>query len=484
MKNFLETTDQKTKIEYLQKFSLDLDYYLPKLLLCNKNCAYALANLTKKKKAKEILLNLKANYENLVLSFLNNQDAKIRKYAYIICGNLPTENLYNKLIDQINKEQTYLTLPSLMLSLSGKHCKLLLARVEKEKEQIAPKIYEEILQNYTLVNPVNFDRCKEFVFDSLSGIIFTQKCYEDYLLKELKSYKKQRLHCGIKLDNITPKNYAELSKRRDIYSFSVLLEQNSDFLTCLKNGLIVLDKIVKKGNFSFRISCQDAIINSAILKEIKNISLTNLTNSANNYSITVELIKDTTFMLVASLEDCKQKFTYRQEFLPASINPTTANIIAKIANYYNPNAKKVADVFCGTATMLIERKFISDSIEIIGSDISSIAIEKAKINSKNANFKIKLTKCDVANFKENNLDEIISNLPYGLRVGSHSDNLKIYKDLINVTFNSLNKGGYAFLYTADKKLLRQLIKTSKLTLLCELPFISGGLYCSLFVLQK
>ena len=46
MNTFLTTTDQKVKIEYLNKFSLDLEFYLPKLLVCNKNCAYALANLT------------------------------------------------------------------------------------------------------------------------------------------------------------------------------------------------------------------------------------------------------------------------------------------------------------------------------------------------------------------------------------------------------------------------------------------------------
>ena len=274
MKTFLETQDQKIKIEYLNKFALDLDYYLPRLLVCNKNCAYALANLTKKKRAKEILLSAKETYENLVLELIDNSDAKIRKYAYVICGNLPTEKLYAKLKEQIYKEQTYLTLPSLMLSLVGKDCKDLLERVTKEQEQIAPKIYEEIVNNFYLVNPREYDTALGFNFAKASGIIFTQKSYEDYIIKELSLYNKQKLKCGIKINDITPKDYQILAKRRDIYSFSLILAQNSNLKECLNLGLKYLDSIVGKGNFSYRISCQDKEINSALLKvHLFNISL-------------------------------------------------------------------------------------------------------------------------------------------------------------------------------------------------------------------
>lgn len=484
MKTFLETQDQKTKIEYLNKFALDLDLYLPRLLVCNKNCAYALANLTKKKRAKEILLSTKETYENLVLELIDNADAKIRKYAYVICGNLPTENLYNRLKEQIYKEETYLTLPSLMLSLVGKDCKDLLERACKEQEQIAPKIYAEIVTNYNLVNPRKFDTALGFNFTSASGIIFTQKCYEDFIIKDLALYNKQKLKCGIKINDITPKDYQILAKRRDIYSFSLILSQNANLKECLNLGLKYLDDIVDNGDFAYRISCQDSKINSAVLKEIKTINLSNLTNSPNNYSISVEVIIQNGYLLVASLESCKEKFTYRQEFLPASINPTTANIICKIAHYYNPNAKIIADGFCGTGTMLIERKLVNKSVSLIGSDISKIAITKAKNNLNNIGFKAKLSCCDIADFKESNLDEFISNLPYGLRVGTHSDNFKIYKNLVFKLEKHLVKGGFAFLYTADKKLLRDLIKFSTLKLVSELNFISGGLYCSLFIVQK
>ena len=44
------------------------------------------------------------DYENLVLELIDSADAKIRKYAYVICGNLPTEKLYNRLKEQIYKE--------------------------------------------------------------------------------------------------------------------------------------------------------------------------------------------------------------------------------------------------------------------------------------------------------------------------------------------------------------------------------------------
>jgi len=452
--------------------------------LYNKNCAYALANLSKKKKCKLLIENNLKAFEDLVFQFLNSEDAKIRKYGYVISGNFATEKIRKELKNKVNDEKTYFTLPSLMLSLDKESQKSLLARLEQERGNVAPKIYQEIVNNYNLTNPQNFDRCNNLNFQRANFFVTTQKCYEDYLIKKLNSIKKEKLKSGIKLINLTQEEYKNLAKRRDIYSLSVILEESETLEICLKNGLKKLSELVGKGNFSYRISCADKILSDKIIALSKKQQLENLTNSASNYSISVELIQNKKYTLVATLEDLKENFSYRKEFLPASINPVTANIIANICQEFNPNAKVVADVFCGTATMLIERKFVSEKIELIGSDISAIAIGKAKVNLTQAKIKARLYKKDVGDFAIEELDEIVSNLPYGLRVGSHENNEKIYKNLVKVCTICLKKGGFAFLYTADKALLRTLIKKSPLKLVDELNFNSGGLYCTLFVLQK
>ena len=122
-------------------------------------------------------------------------------------------------------------------------------------------------------------------------------------------------------------------------------------------------------------------------------------------------------------------------------------------------------------------------MQLYGSDISADAIKKAKTNLQNALIKATLAVKNITDFKTP-CDEIISNLPYGLRVGSHQGNFEVYKALIFACEKYLSSGGYAFLYTADKKLLRDLIKRSKLNLVDELSLTSGGLFCSLFIIKK
>ena len=267
MNNFYLTENQQEKLLYLKRFEENLQEFLPQLLQENKNCAYALANLTKKKKCAQILKPQLKKYEQTILSYLTSQDAKIRKYGYVICGNLPTNTLYSKLKQAIFTEETFYTLPSLMLSLVGKDAKILLDRVEKEKDNIPTKIYEQIKENYFLVCPKNFDRCNNLNFEKLNALIFTQPCYYDLLLKDLADYKKIKTKQGILLKDISFKNYQNLAKRRDIYSLSLILSQNSNLVDCIKNGLEKLNNMLPSGFFAYRISCKEKLF-SEIQKTI------------------------------------------------------------------------------------------------------------------------------------------------------------------------------------------------------------------------
>ncbi len=58
-------------------------------------------------------------------------------------------------------------------------------------------------------------------------------------------------------------------------------------------------------------------------------------------------------------------------------------------------------------------------------------------------------------FKEQ-YDEVISNLPFGLRVASHGANRKLYSEFLQNLRGHPAPGGTAFLFTNDKKLLANL----------------------------
>lgn len=482
IKDFLTTSDQKIKSDFIQQSAIE--EFLPEIFkVKNKNCAYALSVLSKKT---SLIFKYGVEFETCMQDFCKSDDPKIRKYGYVIAGNISSPLCEKILKNAIEQEQTFYTLPSLMLAL-GKFKPLattLMQRVENQKTELAEKIYNEILQNYQKVNPPKVYECQELNFQTQDCLVTTQKCYEDLLCKSLQT-KKQKIKSGIVCKNLSYDNYLELCSRRDIYEVLICVGSFSLDIA-ITEGLNKLSGLVGDVTVGYRICCNDKQFVEKLVSQAQKLNYTNLINSPSNYSFTISVTFDNTTnqaSVYIKWEKLKADFSYRTEFLPASINPTTASIIANIANYYNANAKTSYDPFCGTATMLIERFNANPSIEIFGSDISQEAIEKARVNLSNAKINCKLNVLDVAKVKKP-CDEIISNLPYGLRVGTHSANEKIYNSLIKVCSQNLSYGGYAFLYTADKKLLRDLIKKSSLTFIEELNFISGGLYCSLFIVKK
>ena len=76
-------------------------------------------------------------------------------------------------------------------------------------------------------------------------------------------------------------------------------------------------------------------------------------------------------------------------------------------------------------------------------------------------------------------------MPFGRRVSSHDDNVKLYQGFIDLLDELLYVDGHAFLYTNEKELIKRFIsKNVNLVLLDEIIVESGGLYPSIFVVKR
>ena len=73
-------------------------------------------------------------------------------------------------------------------------------------------------------------------------------------------------------------------------------------------------------------------------------------------------------------------------------------------------------------------------------------------------------------------------MPFGLRVSSHKENLALYRAFLDNLPGMLKPDGHAFLFTHEKKLLRELL-SEKFDLVAHANFSAGGLYPTLFVLK-
>ena len=179
------------------------------------------------------------------------------------------------------------------------------------------------------------------------------------------------------------------------------------------------------------------------------------------------------------------RFSYRKESISASINPVTAASIMRISEAYMRPDAKVLDPFCGSGTMLIERAFLKPTRKLVGVDISGHAIKAACANRKESGQRIALIHTDILQYSDTQYDEVIANMPFGIRVSRHADNLRLYAAFVDKLPVLLKKGGHAFLLTQEKKLLRSALeKQLALRIIKEEDFESGGLCPRLFIIIK
>lgn len=181
----------------------------------------------------------------------------------------------------------------------------------------------------------------------------------------------------------------------------------------------------------------------------------------------------------------KERFSYRKKAISASINPVTAASVMQLCKPYFKDNADVLDPFCGSATMLIERSLAKPAKKLVGVDKSPIAVKAAVANRKASGIDIAIIKSDILHFGGVKFDEIISNMPFGNRVSGHKQNMALYRAFMEKLDNLLKPDGIAFLYTQEKKLLRDNIsKSNKFKIYKEELFDSGGLYPTLFIIKR
>lgn len=185
-----------------------------------------------------------------------------------------------------------------------------------------------------------------------------------------------------------------------------------------------------------------------------------------------------------------ERFSYRKQSIPASMNPATAAAVLRFAEDYLTVNARVIDPCCGSGTLLIERGLLSPCDSLTGVDIVHKAIDAARMNADSAALKYGIRQAkficnDILRFEvKRPYDELICNLPFGNRVGDHSSCEKLYKGLLDKLPKLLRSGGTAILYTMEFTLLKKLIRErSYLELVSQGRTEAGGLTPMIFIIK-
>lgn len=507
-------TDEKKRNEFIKVFETSIDSLLPFIsknysILDERNLAYALAQLSRKGRLEEKLASLFTD-DALIRKLIFSADAKARKNTYILFGHLGRYIFYPYLITAASAETTYFALPSLILALGNYDvdgCKDVIISVQQRIssiDDIPEKIKLEIVsaiskaldkkQPREIIDFIGSPEAKKVLLTIPTDrrSIFLRLLKKKFnIIKEVEE--------GFVVET---KDFCDLFKLR-FFDNMLFYFDNMYNIKCNYNELLnIIAENLNEANFLRMHGCETMNFRLTLMGiKDKNCALADLlhkmqqtfcgkyVNSPSNYALEIIIINKNTkfkaFFKLLTIPD--NRFLYRKEMLPASISPPTAACLCEIAKKYYQQPQKILDPFCGTSTILIEASAtFGKNAELYGVDISADAIRKSKVNIQGVSGKFHLINQDILKYKpQNKFDVIISNMPFGVRVGSHDYNRILYRGLINALPKLLISDGVALLYTADTKLLETELSRIKQLRISEIyKFESGGLYPNLYVINK
>jgi len=173
---------------------------------------------------------------------------------------------------------------------------------------------------------------------------------------------------------------------------------------------------------------------------------------------------------------------------PAAIKAPLAYGMLRMAEVRDGDV--ILDPFCGGGTILIEAAQIWDGrIKILGSDINSRFLEGARSNIEAAKVGkyVSLKIADARRLEEYydvKVDKIVTNPPYGVRLGKERNLKKLYLDFLNSASKIIKPDGRIVIINLKANAFRSIVfKSRKFKIVHERVVETGGLYPHVFILE-
>jgi 23S rRNA G2445 N2-methylase RlmL len=158
--------------------------------------------------------------------------------------------------------------------------------------------------------------------------------------------------------------------------------------------------------------------------------------------------------------------TYKMEHIPASLRPTVAAAMIRLADVKPQHM--ILDPLCGAGTILAEllefarAAFPSwagsekNQLQVCGGDIDPVALRAAGANLRRLG-RVKLARWDAGllPLESQSVDRLISNPPFGQQLGKPEEILSLYHRLLLEFERVLKAGGRAVLLVSDFLALKQ-----------------------------
>jgi tRNA (guanine6-N2)-methyltransferase len=166
---------------------------------------------------------------------------------------------------------------------------------------------------------------------------------------------------------------------------------------------------------------------------------------------------DGEFLLEVRLSD--ERMRHRDYKVAHRAGSLRASVAAALAWLSAPDDSDIVlDPFCGAATILIERAHLGRYAMLCGGDRDEDALEAARANVGPRYKPIRLERWDAAKLplEDASVTKIVTNLPWGQRVGSHGANRRLYPVWVREFHRVLKTGGTIVALSAEWRIMREL----------------------------
>lgn len=163
--------------------------------------------------------------------------------------------------------------------------------------------------------------------------------------------------------------------------------------------------------------------------------------------------------------------SWRKANYPGAVNACVGYAMAKLLG----NAEHVINLCAGSGTILIER----EQKNALGCDTSKAAREAASANG------IELADWDATAvpLEDGWADAVVADLPFGQRIGSHKDNVKLYPALLTEAARLLRPNGTAVFLTQEIRLFEENL-SPQWQIERVIPLTVGGMHPKLYVIKR
>ena len=454
------------------------------------NVRQALSTIRKEIKDEQKLEQLDALAENrpeVLIHCLSSDDAKTRKNAALLMGDLGFPEFRDPIFRQYQTETTLFVKEAYLTALSAFHCSVYLDEFKSRLEilsqlELTPDNKKHTEAEMRKLNEliISIEGTKKHTFtgyhEKFHCILLTNRFHKSVTADQITHGTVEEFPAGLL---VTTEDIEELLFIR---TYSELLLAIPGLTTCPMQPqdaakklaesrlLPFLKKIHKEpAPFYFRIGVKSQMpldkkssFVKSLSSEIERMTNREMRNTASDYELEIRLIENKAHSFNVMVKLCTlpdERFSYRKEAISASIKPVNAALLVELAKDYMVPDAQVLDPFCGVATLLIERQMVVKGNTSYGIDIYPDAIDKAKINTEAAGQIIHFINKNCFDFTHNYLfDEIFTDMPFETGHKSDEEIYDIYKKFFDMAGNLLTEDGTLILYSHNPEYVRSLSK--------------------------